>query len=145
MHAKHLHDLVDQLKLEELEPRFATIYGGITGYYMAPFMGTNKLGCLKEKYIPAEHRDTHRKLKTLRNKIFMHLDKDIDTVKVEDKSWTPSTDTLEQIQQLLNWCINDLTTKIDAYMKSRIPRMILVPGNYILKPEGTEFDLEPEQ
>jgi hypothetical protein len=131
---------------------------------MAPFMRTNNLGCLKKDEIPSEYIPTHDSIKTLRDKVFMHLDKgvnfdgqtdvtnlrvtihpDCDTVEIECKSWTPTPKTLQQIISLLEWWIKYLSEPISEYMRSRASQLVMIPGNYILKTEGTAFELEQEK
>ena len=162
--ARSIIDMIYQQKLGEQDPRTAVLFGAITGYYAAPFMRTNNLGQLCDSVVPSQYEDLHNNLRTLRDKIFLHLDKgvdfdgrkdvtslrvsiakNVDDVKMEAKSWTPTQTILAEIRELLDHLIQVLHNDAMAYVQKHVCRACIVPGEYRLKVDGNQFELEPDK
>jgi hypothetical protein len=163
MSARSVVDMIHAQQLGEQDPRTVVLFGAIAGYYAAPFMSTNKLGRLPKSIIPSQYEAQHESLMDLRNKVFLHLDKDVnfdgrskvtnlrvtidqdsDGVKIEAKSWTPTPASLAEITALIDLLIKELHESVMEYLCARLPRACVAPGAYRLKTEGANFELEPD-
>ena len=161
MSARSLVNIIHEQRLGQQDPRTAVVFGAIAGYYAAPFMPTNKLGQLPKSIVPAQYKIRHKDLMDLRNKVFLHLDKDVqfdgrssvtnlrvtidqdsDGVMIEAKSWTPTPVILSEITALLGLLIKDLHASAMQYAHASLSRACVTPGAYRLKTDGDSFELE---
>lgn len=163
LYAKSLVDFHVQLGLSDNDKRSVILLGAISGYYAAPFMSSNQLGRLSHKIVPSEFRVTHTNLIDLRNKVFMHLDKDVDilsvanatnirviidatsnSIKFESRSFSASSSAIEGIANLLVWWTEHLDCILNDYLHLQTHNTMPASGTYILSTAGNRFEFIPE-
>ncbi len=141
-------------------PVSMSLFGAICGYYAAPFMSSNNLGCLPAKnLISARNKKLHESMLKLRNEVFMHLDADVElfgvkyatnpriivwqdkTITIEAKSWLPNGFKLIEIETLLRKLVELLHGHALEYIKNKLQGMDLPPGEYVVVTERGSLKL----
>jgi len=156
--ANSIAQLMHELRISDMDPRSAILYGAFLGYYGRPFLKSNILEKLPLSVVPKRYRALHERLMDDRNQIYLHTDGDADTpsinkvnhlraviksnhtITIHTIAPIPNVNQFAKCCELVALLYEQIGEAVDEYVHSNLSSNLPQPGSYTLSNVGERFE-----